>query len=51
MELSLHQALTIWGPSFVLRPIALTLAAATVATVIVSIRSASRRKGATDVAA
>ena len=51
MELSLHQALTIWGPSFVLRPIALTLAAATVATVVVSIRRASRRKGTIDAAA
>jgi TctA family transporter len=51
MELSLHQALTIWGPSFVLRPVALVLAAATVATVVVSIRTASRRKGVADAAA
>ena len=45
MEVSLHQALTIWGPSFVLRPVALALEAATLATVVVSIRMASRRKG------
>jgi TctA family transporter len=51
MELSLHQALTIWGPSFVLRPVALLLAGATVATVVVSIRVASRRKGAEGAAA
>jgi TctA family transporter len=51
MELSLHQALTIWGPSFVLRPVALGLALATVATVAVSIRAASRRKGVADAAA
>ena len=48
MELSLHQALTIWGPSFVLRPVAFGLALATVATVVVSIRVASRRKGVAD---
>ena len=51
MELSLHQALTIWGPSFVLRPVALGLALATVATVVVSIRAASRRKRVADAAA
>ena len=51
MELSLHQALTIGGPSFVLRPVALGLALATVATVVVSIRAASRRKGVADAAA
>jgi TctA family transporter len=52
MELSLHQALTIWGPAFVLRPVALALAGATVATVVVSIRMAARRKGVpTDAAA
>jgi TctA family transporter len=51
MELSLHQALTIWGPAFVLRPIALALAAATVATIIVSVRVASRRKGVSGAAA
>jgi putative tricarboxylic transport membrane protein len=51
MELSLHQALTIWGPAFVLRPVALALAAATVATIVVSVRAASRRKGADRAAA
>ena len=51
MELSLHQALTIWGPSFVLRPVALGLAIATLATVAVSIRTASRRKGGSRAAA
>ena len=40
MELSLHQALTIWGPSFVLRPIALLLAGATLVTVVVSMSRA-----------
>jgi TctA family transporter len=38
MDISLHQALAIWGPSFVLRPIALLLALATIATVVVSWR-------------
>lgn len=51
MEVSLHQSLTIWGPSFVFRPVALALAAATVATVVVSIRAAGRRKGAANAAA
>ena len=51
MELSLHQALTIWGPAFVLRPVALALAAATVATIVVSIRTTARRKGAARAAA
>jgi hypothetical protein len=43
MELSLHQALTIWGIRFVLRPLSMALAGATLATVVLSIRSAARR--------
>jgi TctA family transporter len=38
MDISLHQSLAIWGPEFVLRPIALGLALATVATILVSWR-------------
>jgi TctA family transporter len=45
MDISLHQSLAIWGPAFVLRPIALCLALATIATVVTSLRSHARRKG------
>jgi putative tricarboxylic transport membrane protein len=38
MELSLHQSLTIWGPRFLLRPVAGLLLLATLATVAFSIR-------------
>jgi hypothetical protein len=45
MEVSLHQALTIWGPAFVLRPLALLLACAIVVSVAVSLRRARTRTG------
>jgi TctA family transporter len=45
MEISLHQALTIWGPAFVLRPVALVLVLAIVASVLVSLRRARARTG------
>ena len=40
MDISLHQALAIWGWAFVFRPLALCLALATVATAVISVRSA-----------
>jgi len=43
LDISLHQALAIWGPAFVFRPIALGLALATVVTVVVSLCRARRR--------
>jgi putative tricarboxylic transport membrane protein len=42
MELSLHQSLTIWGPGFLLRPVAGMLLLATIATVVLSIRYKGR---------
>ena len=45
MEVSLHQALTIWGPAFVLRPLALALACAIFVSVAVSLRRAKTRTG------
>jgi len=42
MELSLHQSLTIWGPGFLLRPIAGMLLLATLATVVLSVRYKGR---------
>ena len=45
MELSLHQSLAIWGLGFVFRPVALSLAFATLITVVVSLRRAGSRKG------
>ena len=45
MELSLHQSLAIWGVGFVFRPVALSLAFATLITVVVSLRRAGSRKG------
>jgi TctA family transporter len=45
METSLHQSLAIWGPAFVLRPIALGLALTIVASVVVSLRRARARRG------
>jgi TctA family transporter len=51
MDVSLHQALAIWGPGFVLRPIALGLAVATLLTGVVSIRRArSERRAHRDAA-
>jgi TctA family transporter len=44
MDISLHQSLAIWGPAFVLRPLAFTLLLATVAMVAVSWRR-ERRAG------
>lgn len=45
MELSLHQSLAIWGVGFVFRPVAFSLAIATLITVVVSLRKARSRKG------
>ena len=45
MEISLHQSLTIWGPRFALRPVALGLALATVATLVTSWWRARARRG------
>jgi TctA family transporter len=42
MEASLHQSLVIWGPTFVLRPVAATLLTATVAAAYYSTRLARR---------
>jgi TctA family transporter len=42
MEMSLHQSLTIWGPSFVLRPISLVLAAMGLASIVVAARRAQK---------
>lgn len=51
MEISLHQSLAIWGPSFILRPGALVLQAAIAATIAVAIRRARRpHKGSNDAA-
>jgi TctA family transporter len=43
MDISLHQSLTIWGWRFVMRPLALTLALAALATVIVAVHRARAR--------
>jgi TctA family transporter len=43
MDISLHQSLAIWGWRFVLRPIAMCLAIAAMATVVVSLRRSRRR--------
>jgi TctA family transporter len=51
MEVSLHQALTIWGPAFVLRPLALVLAGAIVVSVGVSLRQMRKRTGGHSAAA
>ena len=42
MEISLHQSLAIWGPSFVLRPGALVLVGAIAATIALAIRRGRR---------
>ena len=47
MDISLHQSLAIHGPGFVFRPMALSLAVATVATLLISLRRArARTRGA-----
>jgi TctA family transporter len=43
MDISLHQSLAIWGWRFVMRPLALTLALAALATVIVAVHRARAR--------
>jgi TctA family transporter len=51
MDTSLHQSLAIWGWGFVLRPVALSLAVATVITVLVGAWRAARRRRAGPTAA
>jgi TctA family transporter len=43
MDISLHQSLAIWGPRFMLRPIALVLLAATLVTLAMSLRTQTRK--------
>jgi TctA family transporter len=45
MDMSLHQALAIFGPRFMLRPIALLLVLATVVTLVLSARTQMRKAG------
>jgi TctA family transporter len=45
VDVSLHQSLTLWGPWFVLRPIASGLALATLVTLVVSLRRTWAREG------